>query len=262
MAGHHPTAVPTGSLVLITGITSYVASYTAKDLLERGYRGRGVVRNLPQAAWLTEELFASFTEAGVFDLVEIPDLAAPNAFHGIIFESRPSAIIHTATPMSFDPDPSNVITPVVQTISSLLQAAALVPSAQRFVYTSSIGAAYSPRVAIPAILTKDVWNDAAIEAAWSPPPYMPERGGKVYAASKVEAERVMFRFIEDTNPGFTVSSVNPIFILGPVMHKRHLQGSAGWVRNVYHGEPRVSGVKPFGGCILHFLVLVMQYIDS
>ena len=246
MDSRHQTAIPDGSLVLITGITSYVASYTAKCLLERGHRVRGIVRSLPQAAWLTDEVFPSFSHNGAFDLVEIPDLTAPEAFNNAILDSQPSAVIHTAMPMSFDADPNKVITPTVQTMSSLLRAAARVPSVKRFVYTSSIGAAYSPRTGIPATLTKDSWNDAAVEAAWAPPPYTPERGGKVYAAAKVAAERAMFQFVEETNPGFTVTSVAPFFILGPVLHKRHLEGSAGWIRKVFAGEARVSGVMPFG----------------
>ena len=247
MATHHPTTIPAGSLVLITGITSYVASFTAQALLERGYRVRGVVRNLVQAAWLTEEVFPDHAANGFFDLVEIPDLAAPHAFDQLFLESRPSAVIHTATPMRFDPDPDGVITPAVQIMTSLLRAAALGPGVvQRFVYTSSIGAAYSPQVGVPAALTRGSWNEAAVEAAWAPPPYEPARGGKVYAASKAEAERAMFRFADETRPGFAVASVDPFFVLGPVLHERHLQGSAGWVRNVYHGDPKVSGVLPFG----------------
>ncbi|KAK8875308.1 NAD-dependent epimerase/dehydratase terH [Apiospora arundinis] len=243
---NHPTAIPAGSLVLITGITSYVASYTAKDLLERGHRVRGIVRSLPQAAWLTEEVFPSFAASGAFDLVEIPDLAAPKAFDKVLLNSQPSAVIHIAMLMSFDADPNKVVTPTVQTMSNLLRAAALVPSVRRFVYTSSIGAAYSPRVGVPATLTRDSWNEAAVEAAWAPPPYKPERGGKVYAAAKVTAERTMFQFVEDTKPGLTVTSVAPFFVMGPVLHRRHLEGSAGWVRNVFAGEPKVSGVIPFG----------------
>ncbi|KAK8036395.1 hypothetical protein PG991_001532 [Apiospora marii] len=248
------------SLVLITGITSYVASFTAQALLERGHRVRGIVRNLAQAAWLTEEVFPDFAANGAFDLVEVPDLAAPHAFDEVFRESRPSAVVHTATPMSFDPDPHKVITPVLQIMSNLLRAAASVPSVRRFVYTSSIGAAYSPQVGVRATLTRDSWNEAAVEATWAPPPYEPIRGGKVYAASKVEAERAMFRFADEARPGFAVASVDPFFVMGPVLHERHLQGSAGWVRNVYNGEPRVSGVIPFAA--LHVAAVLDPDVQS
>ncbi|KAK8097512.1 hypothetical protein PG984_016651 [Apiospora sp. TS-2023a] len=248
MASQHSTAIPAGSLILITGITSYVASFTAQSLLERGYRVKGVLRNLAQdSAWLIEELFPQFaaeTGTGTFDLVEIPDLAAPHAFDEVFQQSRPSAVIHTATPMTFDPDPNKVITPVVDIMSSLLRAAAR--AAQQCAKVR-LHVLHRRRLLAPTVLTRDSWNEAAVEAAWAPPPYQPERGGKVYAASKVEAERAMFRFAaDDTQPGFTVASIDPFFVLGPVLHRRHLQGSGGWIRNVYNGEPKVSGVMPFG----------------
>lgn len=91
MTSYNHTAIPKGSLVLITGATSYLASYTIKDFLERGYRVRGIVRNLSQAAWLTEEVFPSFVQSGTFDLVEVPDLSASNAFDSVVLNSNANA---------------------------------------------------------------------------------------------------------------------------------------------------------------------------
>ncbi|KAH7010492.1 hypothetical protein EDB80DRAFT_763398 [Ilyonectria destructans] len=246
MASHNPTAIPDGSLVLITGATSYLASYVIKDFLERGYRVRGIVRNLSQAGWLTEEVFPLFAQKGVFDLVEVPDLAAVNAFESAITDSNASAILHFATPFDFSPDPNQVIPQAVEIILGLLRAAAREPSVKRFVYTSSIGAVYSPKGGVSVTLTQDSWNDAALDAAWAPPPYEPQRAPKVYAASKVEAERAMFKFIQDENPGFTATAVNPFFVIGPALHKHHLKGTGGWVRNIYSGELGLLVVAPPG----------------
>lgn len=246
MASHIPTAIPDGSLILITGATSYLASYVIKDFLERGYRVRGIVRNLSQAVWLTEEVFPLFAQSGVFDLVEVPDLTALNAFENVITNSNASAILHFATPFDFSPDPNKVIPEAVAGVLGVLRAAAREPSVKRFVYTSSIGAVYSPKGGVPVTLTQDSWNDAALEAAWAPPPYEPQRAPKVYAASKVEAERATFKFIEDENPGFTATAVNPFFVIGPALHKRHLKGTAGWVRNIYSGELGLLAVAPPG----------------
>ncbi|KAF7557932.1 hypothetical protein G7Z17_g327 [Cylindrodendrum hubeiense] len=248
MASQNPTAIPDGSLVLITGATSYLASHAIKDFLERGYRVRGIVRNLSQALWLTEELFPLFAQSGVFDLVEVPDLAASNAFDKVIPNSNASAILHFATPFDFSPDPNNVIPQAVGIVLGLLQAAAREPSVKRFVYTSTVGAVYSPLAqgGVPITLTKDSWNDAAVKAAWAPPPYEPQRAILVYAASKVEAERAMFKFVNDENPGFTATAVNPFFVIGSALHKRHLKGTAGWIRNVYNGEPGMVAMAPPG----------------
>lgn len=256
MASHNTTAIPDGSLVLITGATSYLASYVIKDFLERGYRVRGIVRNLSQAGWLTEEVFPLFAQRGVFDLVEVPDLAAVNAFESAIIDSHASAILHFATPFDFSPDPNQVIPPAVEIVLGLLRAAAREPSVKRFVYTSSIGAVYSPKGGVPVTLTQDSWNDAALDAAWAPPPYEPQRAAKVYAASKVEAERAMFKFIQDENPGFTATAVNPFFVIGPTLHKRHLKGTGGWIRNVYSGELGLLAFAPPGELSLLFIAQI------
>ncbi|KAH7128897.1 hypothetical protein EDB81DRAFT_859940 [Dactylonectria macrodidyma] len=244
MASETPTVIPKGSLVLITGATSYLASYVIKYFLEHGYRVRGIVRNLPKAAWLTEEVFPSFAQRNLFDLVEIPDLAASNAFDSVIANSKPSAVLHFATPFNFSPDPNKVIPQAVDAVLNLLRSAVKEPFVKRFVYTSTIGTVYSPTSGSPATLTKDSWNDAALERAWAPPPYEPERAPFVYAASKVEAERAMFKFVEDNDPGFTVNAVNPFLVIGPVLNKRHLKGTGGWIRNVYNGEPGLLAVIP------------------
>ena len=246
MTNHHPTTIPEGSLILITGATSYLASYVIKDLLERGYRVRGIVRDLTKAAWLTEEVFPSFAKSGAFDLVEVHDLAALNAFDHVIPGSNAGAILHFATPFDFSPDPNQVIPQAVAYVLGLLRAAARETSVKRFVFTSSVGAVYSPKGGIPVTLTKDSWNDSAVEAAWAPPPYEPQRAPQVYAASKVEAERAMFKFIEDQSPGFAATAIHPFFVIGSALHKRHLKGTAGWVRNVYNGEPGMFAMAPPG----------------
>ncbi|ORY59309.1 uncharacterized protein BCR38DRAFT_351961, partial [Pseudomassariella vexata] len=137
--------------------------------------------------------------------------------------------IHFATPFNFSPDPNKVIPQAVEGILSLLRAAAREPSVKRFVYNSSVGAAYSPKGGVPVTVMEDSWNDAALEKAWAPPPYEPKRAPYVYAASKVETERAMFKFFGDENPGFSAKSVNPFLN-----------------RNIYNGEPGFSGFMPPG----------------
>lgn len=237
MDSHIPTAIPEGSLVLITGATSYLASYAIKGLLERGYRVRGIVRNLSRASWLVDEIFPSFAQSGVFDLAEVPDMTVPNAFDGVIINSGASAILHFATPFDFSPNPNDMIPQAVEGVLGLLRAAAQESSIKRLVYTSSVGAVFTPEGGVPATMTKDSWNDAALKVAWSPPPYEPERAVTVYSASKVEAERAMFKFLDEEKPGFTATSVNPFLVIGPVLHERYLKSTAVWIRNVSNGEP-------------------------
>lgn len=60
----------------------------------------------------------------------------------------------------------------------------------------------------------------------------------------MKVERAIFRFVEDEKPGFTVNTVNPFFVIGPTLNERHLKGTAGWIRNVYNGEPGLLAVVP------------------
>lgn len=48
------STVPPGAPVLVTGEIGYIASHTARQLLEDGYRVRGTVREEGKADWLYE----------------------------------------------------------------------------------------------------------------------------------------------------------------------------------------------------------------
>lgn len=68
-------------------------------------------------------------------------------------------------------------------------------SVKRFVLTSSSSACYLADPSVPGIkVTADTWNETALKAAWADPPYTPERGGPVYAASKTESEQAVWKY--------------------------------------------------------------------
>ncbi len=244
MASANATAIPAGSLIIVTGATSYLGSYSVKDFLERGYRVRGTVRDLSKAVWLTEEVFPSYTESGAFELVEVPDLSAPNAWDSAVLGSGAAAIIHFATVYTFDSDPNKVVPQTIEGVMRLLRVAAREPSVKRFVYTSSVAAIFTPQAVVPIMATTDTWNDAAVQEAWAPPPYGPERPLRVYAASKVASEKALFRFAEDEKPGFVVNSVQPFIVIGPHLHETSMRTTAGMVRTVYNGELGIIPVIP------------------
>jgi hypothetical protein len=67
---------------------------------------------------------------------------------------------------------------------------------KRFVFTSSSSAAVISDPAAPAVeVTEDTWNEAAVKAAWAQdPPHAENRGLVVYAASKTESEKAVWKF--------------------------------------------------------------------
>lgn len=108
--------------------------------------------------------------------------------------------------MSFGPDPNAVIPVTVATTLAVFRAAAQNPGVKRFVLTSSCAATTSPKVGRYPTITSQSWNDEAIQEAWAEPPYNPERGFTVYAASKTLAEKEAWSWMENTSPAFVLNT--------------------------------------------------------
>ncbi|KAM0477022.1 hypothetical protein ACHAPX_005981 [Trichoderma viride] len=227
-------AIPKGSLVLITGLTGYIATHVAQQFFERGYKVRGTVRDLSKASWLKDNLFAAENAAGNLELVQVPDLGAPDAFGAAI--KGVDAVAHVATIVSFDPNPNNVVPQTVSGAVSVLRAAAAEPSVKRVVFTSSVGAAMMPIPGASGHVGRDTWNDAAVQAAWAPPPYEATRSMITYMASKVEAEKAVWKFYQEEKPNFVLNVVSPFTTLGTVLHPSHHRGTAGWVPGLYKSD--------------------------
>lgn len=228
------TTIPKGSWILVTGATGYVASHVVKQFLERGYKVRGSVRDLKKASWLVDDVFKTYADRGDLELVVVPDLAADHAFDEAV--KGMSAVTHVASIVTFDPDPSKVIPQTVRGAVSILEAALREPSVREFVYTSSIVAATIPAPGNTTHVDRHTWNDAAVQLAWSPPPYDPMRGSIVYMASKTEAEKAVWRFVEEEKPHFTVNSICPSSIMGEPLHKSHIESPASWLKLLYDGK--------------------------
>jgi nucleoside-diphosphate-sugar epimerase len=232
----------------VTGANGFIAAHIVKEFLERGYRVRGTVRDISKSAFLTEEIFPEYAKRGQFNLVAVPDLGAPNAFDDAVRGNGIAAIVHVASPLTFDPNPYNTVPQTVAGAVGLLHAAAREPSVKQFVYTSSAPVAFATTPGEEVHVTKDMWNVAAIKEAWKPPPYQPARGGVTYLAGKAEAEMAIWKFVEEEKPGFDVNCVLPFTTLGKGLNKYHLKGTAAWIRDLYDGQPGVMAAIPQSKC--------------
>lgn len=123
-----------------------------------------------------------------------------------------------ASVLTFGFDPNDVVTTAVALTRASLAAAAAAPGLRRFVHTSSSAAAPFGRAAAPFDLRPDQYNEAAVEEAWAPPPYGPDRIMSVYAASKVQQEQDVWRFVEEQKPHFVVNTVLPDFVNGKILN--------------------------------------------
>ncbi|KAF4957607.1 hypothetical protein FSARC_11246 [Fusarium sarcochroum] len=233
MTSPTPT-IPIGSWVLVTGATGFVASHVIRQLLKRGYKVRGTVRDLTQASWLVKDHFKAYVESGDFGLVTVPDLSVDGAYDNVV--KGVSAIIHIAAIATFDPNPNNIVPQTVAGTKSILEAAAKEPSVQRIVFTSSIMAALFPLAGDNTRADRDTWNDVAEKAAWAPPPYDASRGMTTYATSKLTAEKEVWKFVSENKLHYTVNVISPSGVIGEPLHVKHADNPVNWVATVFKGE--------------------------
>ena len=73
------SAIPDGSLVLVTGANGFIGSHVADQFLTVGYRVRGTVRSESKGAWL-KQLFDRKYGPNKFEIAIVPDMSQKGAF--------------------------------------------------------------------------------------------------------------------------------------------------------------------------------------
>ena len=223
----HPDLVlPPDSLLLVTGGSGFIASHIVAEALALGYRVRGTVRSQSKA-----DTTSTYFISPHYSPCIVPDMSVPGAFANAV--QGVDAVIHTASVVDFSPDPNKVITPVVQAIRGILEVAADQPSLKRFVYTSSSTAASLPIPGKKFVMDAGTWNEEDVRKAWTEPYEGAEKAWTVYAASKTEAERAVWRFVEERKSGFSVNCVLPNANFGRVLMSAGATGD--WVPGVLRG---------------------------
>ncbi|KAF9776780.1 hypothetical protein IL306_004976 [Fusarium sp. DS 682] len=208
-------AIPKGSLVLVTGVNGLLGSHVAKQFLEYGYKVRGTVRDVEKNAWLTAAFDKEYGQ-GNFELAQVEDMTDEKA---LTQAAKDAAVVaHTASIMSLDPNPNNVIPDAINFAVAALKAAYAEPSVKRFVFTSSSSAAVVSVPDVPSVkVNEKSWSEGAVKKAWADPPYTKDRGGIVYAASKAQAEQAVWKYHEEhrsEKPDLVVNTVLPNFNWG------------------------------------------------
>jgi len=195
-------SLPRNSLVLVTGASTFQGTHICDQLLEHGYRVRGVVPN-PERAVTTAKFFLDKYGAGRYTTAIIPNTVPREAFH--IAAKTCSGIIHVPEESEFKPDPTVAIAPMLASAINALEAAAKETTVRRFVYCSSATAAGNAGNGRRSKVTADSWNTAAFLAAWEPPPYTIDRAWAVYAAGKMQTEQAVWRWHRDRRPNFVLN---------------------------------------------------------
>lgn len=186
------------SLIVVTGITGYIASHVGLAALQAGHRVRGTVRSLSRV----EEVKAGFAKHGVdtskLEFVIVDDLTSQsqmeNAFKGV------DGVAHVALPGSVPGDSDERPQEAVDSNLAVLRAAANESSVKRVVLTSSSVAVISPPDFKEQPLTDQDWNDADLqryEASTDEDKKSPNWPSLRYSASKTLSERAAWKWVEE-----------------------------------------------------------------
>lgn len=151
-----------------------------------------------------------------------------------------------ASVVNFGFDPNDVVTPAVALARASLAAAAATPSVKRLVHTSSSSAAPFGASPAPFDLHPDQYNESAVAEAWAPPPYGPDRIMSVYAASKVQQEQEVWRFVEAQKPHFVVNTVLPDFVNGKILsvEEQGYPSSISALKAIWQGNLEFASILP------------------
>lgn len=192
--------------VLVTGITGFIAKWVARDLLAAGYAVRGTLRSAARADEVRAALAAHEADTTGLSFVEADltsDAGWAEAAAGCRF------VLHIASPFPLNqPAGREALVPAAREGALRVLRAALGAGAERIVMTSSM-VAMMYRAGRPAEFT-------VRESDWTDPDWPP---CTPYIISKTRAERAAWALMTERGVAGKLVSVNPGFVLGPLMDK-------------------------------------------
>ncbi|KIA75588.1 NAD dependent dehydratase [Aspergillus ustus] len=232
---------------LLTGGSGFIAAHVLKSLLTRGHSVVTTVRSQEKA----EQIKASYPEVSKdnLDFVIVPEVSADGAFDKAVISDPPfEAVIHTASPFRLNVQDvkRDILDPAINGTVGLLKAIKdKAPTVKRVVVTSSGAAILDFSRPISHTFTDVDWNLMTWEEATSNPL-------NAYRASKVFAEKAAWDFVEEEKPQFSLTSLNPTMVYGPIIHHLtsldNLNASNERIRDIAFGKAK-SGL-PYTGVFL------------
>jgi len=179
-------------LIVVTGISGFIASYVALIALREGHRVRGTVRS--SSLGKAEVLRDAFIKQGIdpkvvqesleFLPVDNEDFFSEGIWHRVFKDAE--GVEHISYPI--DGLNRAIVNKGVKCTMILLQVVAQMPTIKRFVFTSSSAAAMMPYEYNEKEGIVEDWKDAVVDQMSNEE--VSKRGGlfTAYMASKVLAE--------------------------------------------------------------------------
>ena len=194
--------------VLLTGVSGFLGTHTAIELLNRGYKVTGTLRDLKRADSLRSIISKhtdnidnlSFFQAELLDK-EVWKEASMNKDY----------VIHAASPFprELPKDENDLIIPAKEGTLNVLNAAKA-NNVKRVILVSSISTVVygKTKAEMDQVFTEENWTDIANKIDTKP-----------YIRSKTIAEKAAWNFMEREGAGMEMVSILPGAMLGPVLEE-------------------------------------------
>ncbi|KAK6454695.1 protein induced by osmotic stress [Scheffersomyces xylosifermentans] len=203
--------------VFVSGATGFIAQQTISLLISKGYNVVGSVRSAAKGEKL-QKLHGS-----KFQYEVVPVLEKQGAFDEAL-KKHPevTVFLHTASPVtqSVEDNEKDILIPAIDGTKFVLESIQkTAPQIKRVVYTSSIVAVVPlSKISDPSfVASEDVFNPTTYEEGKANP-------HAAYFASKSLAEKAAWEFVKTNKPNFTLSTINPVYVLGPQAKDEEAKG--------------------------------------
>ncbi|CAL5872835.1 uncharacterized protein PFLUO_LOCUS7104 [Penicillium psychrofluorescens] len=199
--------------VLVTGATGFIGAHIVDALLARGLRVRGATRSLEKGDAMIKTRL-QYREK--LEFVQIDDFEHPG---GLVEAVRGvDGVIHAASPFTYNTtnNERELVTPAINGVRAVLEAASTNPQITRIVLTSSFASVLD-------VNRKDQPYFTYTGADWNPLTYEesvdPATSAVVaYRGSKKFAELEAWKYIKEHSPNFDIVALCPPMTFGPVVH--------------------------------------------
>lgn len=218
-------------LVLVTGVTGFIASWVAYTALKAGYRVRGTVRDLRRQEKFVH-LAKDFCPRAVgakhsIKLIQADLLKAEEwaeAVQGCTY------VLHVASPFPIvEPkDKVDLLAPAIDGTLNVIKACAKCSTVKRLVITSSTAAIAYGRNVDGTEFTEEMWTDLT----------SPMYSVGAYVESKTMAEQAAWSYMKSGLPSdckMDMCTINPTLVLGNLFSKNPCS-SEDIIRQILMGE--------------------------
>jgi len=190
------------NLVLVTGISGFIASHVAAELLSKGYAVRGTVRTEAKGERIVERFEANGIDTSNLTIIEA-NLGRDEGWKSAVKDCR--YVQHIASPFPLEaPSDREALVPEARAGAMRVVEQAIGEGAERVVMTSSMVAMMGQADRGKHMLVT--------EEDWSDPDWRPLTA---YPVSKTRAERAVWDYAKAQNVADRVTTICPGLVFGP-----------------------------------------------